>query len=1054
MPKKGTYQLLVVFAMLSVVGLVLLPRLPVRLNPDSQMATFRLSFAWPGAEPYLIEQQITSLLEGSLSGINGLKQISSVSRSGAGEIELRFDSKADLSMLRFEIISIVRRIYPMLPEGISFPAVRPVYVQSESGKALLTYTLDGPISSGQLQSMVESQLKMPLLGIEGIENVNVFGGEEKSWVVRVSLSDISRWGLTEEGLMSNLREQLGVQPLGKTVLLASATPDSVSIPVILSGQGSEDPDWGSVYLVNNNGRLVKLIDIATISYESVQQNSFFRINGRNAVSMMIFVSPGSNALRVAKMVQQTLESVRPQLPDEVVLRLSYDGSRFIKEELRIILRRTLLTLTILLLFVALMRRSIRHTVAVGLGLIVNLCVSIIFFYLFRFEMHLVSLAAITISLGLIIDNTIVVVDHLLYRKNLLIIRSLLAATLTSVMALLAILFLPEKIKVNLFDFVGVVAVSLLVSLAVSMLFIPSLLSRWQLKAPQNNFSVVRRRRQAILSQHYVRYLHFASVHRVWIIATFVLALGLPVHMLPAALEGEGWAVSFYNKTIGSAVYQQYLRPWADRLLGGSLRLFSKYVFEQSQYSAREETVLRVEASLPQGYTSAHMDELMKGIEAKLLNVAGIDMFSTWIQGPTFATISIYFKPEAENSFIPLRIRSGLISHSLKHTAVSWNIYGLGKGYSQSSVATETINYKLQLEGYTLDLVESFAERAGQLLSEHPRVLSVNASGSKSWWESTPVFEYFLVPKPEMLAMHQTNMRQFFYRAALYDLQGGTNSIIPTRYAPIKLKFINADHESSGLWHLMQEPGPNNEPALKHLSHGIDKRPAPREIIKENQNYIRYINYQFVGSPKQGDHLLHEVAEKIQASLPLGFRIKPIQLQQISGDEKANYSLIVLLIVFSIFIISAALFESLLKPLAVIAFIPLSFTGVFLTFYLFDIHFDQGGYASMLLLSGLVVNAAIYIINDYTHFSTKGYKAIRAYLKAFNGKIGAVVATILSTVLGLIPIFIDGQSQAFWFALAAGASGGLIFSLLIIFFLLPALVLPGKPKMQNQPISEG
>ncbi len=140
----------------------------------------------------------------------------------------------------------------------------------------------------------------------------------------------------------------------------------------------------------------------------------------------------------------------------------------------------------------------------------------------------------------------------------------------------------------------------------------------------------------------------------------------------------------------------------------------------------------------------------------------------------------------------------------------------------------------------------------------------------------------------------------------------------------------------------------------------------------------------------------------------------------------------------IYFICSILLESLRQPFAVILMIPVSFIGVFLTFYLFDFNFDQGGFASFILLSGIAVNAGLYIINDYNHFCRdRGRKdSLNIYLKAFNQKIIPVFLTIISTVLGLVPFVWSGQKEVFWFAFAAGAMGGLIFSIVAILIYLP------------------
>ncbi|MGB3616736.1 MAG: efflux RND transporter permease subunit, partial [Catalinimonas sp.] len=135
-----------------------------------------------------------------------------------------------------------------------------------------------------------------------------------------------------------------------------------------------------------------------------------------------------------------------------------------------------------------------------------------------------------------------------------------------------------------------------------------------------------------------------------------------------------------------------------------------------------------------------------------------------------------------------------------------------------------------------------------------------------------------------------------------------------------------------------------------------------------------------------------------------------------------------------------LFESFRWPWLVLVTIPASFVGLFLCFGWFDFYFDQGGYAAFVLLGGLVVNAAIFVLYDYQRrLGTSRQAPTRLLVKALIGKALPISLTVLSTVLGLTPFLLEGQAEVFWFALAAGTCGGLIYSLPVIFVLLPTLV---------------
>lgn len=181
-------------------------------------------------------------------------------------------------------------------------------------------------------------------------------------------------------------------------------------------------------------------------------------------------------------------------------------------------------------------------------------------------------------------------------------------------------------------------------------------------------------------------------------------------------------------------------------------------------------------------------------------------------------------------------------------------------------------------------------------------------------------------------------------------------------------------------------------------------------------------------------------QELNGILPIGFHAKEPGFRGWNKKDKKQYYLL-LLVVGIIFFICAILLESLLQPLAIIALIPFSFIGLFLTFYLFDLNFDQGGFAAFILLCGLSVNAGLFIVNDYNNYrKEKGEKfRLNAYLKAFNHKIMPIMLTIVSTVIGLIPFIWGGQKEAFWFAFAAGSIGGLLFSMVAILIYLPLLI---------------
>lgn len=222
---------------------------------------------------------------------------------------------------------------------------------------------------------------------------------------------------------------------------------------------------------------------------------------------------------------------------------------------------------------------------------------------------------------------------------------------------------------------------------------------------------------------------------------------------------------------------------------------------------------------------------------------------------------------------------------------------------------------------------------------------------------------------------------------------------------------------------------------------ISKGQAPREVAKENQQYRLALQFDYIGANSQAERVLDREVEALSEILPMGYTVREDSTRWgWSKKDNKQYWLIGLLIVI-IFFTTSVLFNSIKQPLAVIFIIPVSFIGVFLTFYGFKLNFDQGGFASFILLSGITVNASIYIMNDNNLIRKKrpGLSSLQAYIKAWNSKIIPIFLTVVSTMLGFIPFMVGTSKEAFWFPLASGTIGGLAMSIVGIFLFLPLLM---------------
>ena len=220
------------------------------------------------------------------------------------------------------------------------------------------------------------------------------------------------------------------------------------------------------------------------------------------------------------------------------------------------------------------------------------------------------------------------------------------------------------------------------------------------------------------------------------------------------------------------------------------------------------------------------------------------------------------------------------------------------------------------------------------------------------------------------------------------------------------------------------------------------------ISREDQQYIVTVGYNFVGNAELGRLILDRNIDETNAMLPLGYTAQS-GLYSYSWDEnKTNYYLIFLVILI-IYFICAILLESFVQPFVVICLIPFSFIGVFIIFHIFNITADEGVFAALILLCGIVVNATLYILNDYNSLRRRkpGIPERIAYVKAYNGKIIPIFLTTLATIVGLVPFLLTGRDERFWFALAAATISGLVFSMVGLIVYQP-IMLKGRESREQ------
>lgn len=563
----SSFTLIVTFVCLSLIGVVLVPLLPVKLAPSRTLPGLTVSFSMPGNSSRVIEAEVTSKLEAMMARVKGIRKVNSTSDNGSGSISLELDKHADIDVTRFEVSTIIRQTWPQLPEGVSYPQISTRRSDDKASRPFITYTLNAPANPILIQQYAEENIK-PVLGqLKGIYKVELNGATPMEWQLEYDSDQLSRLGITLQAVQRAINRHYEKEFLGICSIEKGAEGREWIRLVRTSTEKEMEFEPGAIQLQAEDGTMVTLDKLIKVRHVEERPQSYYRINGLNSVYLYITAEETVNQLNLSGEVKHLMGELQQKMPPGYEVHISYDATEYIQKELDKIYFRTGLTVLILLLFVALITRNLRYLFLIVTSLAVNISVAVILYYAFGLEMQLYSLAGITISLNLVIDNTIVMTDHILHRRNLKAFVSVLAATLTTIGALVIIFFLDEKIRLNLQDFAAVVIINLAVSLFVALFFVPSMIDKIGLEKKKR-----RKRRRFLLrptfmkrltvyfTRFYQGVIYYLCRFRVIACLLLLLGFGLPVFMLPEKMEGEGKWVEYYNKVFDNPTFKDKVKP--------------------------------------------------------------------------------------------------------------------------------------------------------------------------------------------------------------------------------------------------------------------------------------------------------------------------------------------------------------------------------------------------------------------------------------------------------------------------------------------------------------
>lgn len=1012
-------------------GVFSVAHLPLEIAPEVDFPRLSVVTQWPDSSPEMVELFVTSPIEAVAATVNGVRAVSSTSEEGQSTVEIEFERGTKMDIATFELNEKLAIVREELPYGSSPPQIQR-YVPSEfRTDVLLSYRLIGPFDLQTLRRLAKEKVRPPLLSVDGVADVQVLGGVDRELRIELDPERLEALGVTPQAVEQTLRDLALHQAAGHLIQGGVRQELIVDDPIegVEQIRGAPIPTDARLRSPQNPARVVRLGEVAWISDASSEPRSLSRINGQPAVTINVEKEAGTSTIAVADAVEAKLALVQRGFPPGLRLLKERDQSLRMRKELRDFTSRAGFCLVVIFLVLVLFLRRIAAPLVIFSTVVFSVLLTINFFYFARLSLNLLTLAGLALGFGMLVDTSIVVLDSIerechrghsahaaAERGTSSVALAVVAATLTTVVVFLPFLYMTGELRLYYLPFALAVALALLSSLLVAFTLTPVLASRLFLRAKppatrtasaqrrraghhpdphagDQGFALRERRLSVRLRQLYVSYLN-ASLRHPAIVALCTLAFFV-----------------------------------------GSLYLFDRKVPRGQPFAWGRDTYLVVYVDMPSGSELETTDAVVRSFEEAIVGRPYLDKVTAEIY-PDRGRLRITFPPEVELTPEPLILKEELIAMATRFAGANVNVYGFGPGFYRGGGAAPT--FFLQVLGYNYNEVKRIADEVGHTLLRNPRVRDLEIS-SALWYGRRDQFEVIVRLNRQQLSRYGLSAEEVLatLRAHLRGTLQYQRMRIQGREVDYRVKMRGyRDFDLHDLRALVLRSGQEEVVRLADVA-TVSERKAMAHIVRENQQYQRWITFEFRGPYRMGDRLVESLIRNTH--LPPGYSLqRPIYFLQ-QKEEQRQITGVLALAVLLVFMVTAALYESLRQPFVILLTLPLALIGVFWIFYLTRTPFDGSAYIGVILLGGVVVNNAIVLLDHINRLRPASVSWREAVVLACVERVRPILMTTATTVFGMLPLVLFVESkQGLWYSLALATIGGLSLSSILVLTVTPAL----------------
>lgn len=985
----------------------------IELVPELVYPQVDVELSWPGAAPRAMEAAMTSRVEAAAARLRGVHGIASRTERGRAAVHVFFEPDARLDVGRLALRDALRTVERDWPVGARAPRLTPWVPPELRQEAFLTVFLTGALSPEVLRRVVRDELQQGLVAVEGVARVTMLGGRRELLTVDLDPDALRRFGL----------DRATVTALALDVLRprhAGYVDDGERRLEVVVDTGTRTLESLRALALPGFAGLVRLDDVAEVRRRSAPPEREYRFQGQPRVALVLERAAGANVLELSDRVRSLIEERVAALPGGLRAFITHDGADQVRAELASLGRRLVWILGFVSAVLLAVFRNLRTPALLLLTAGATAAMTLSFMTRAGLSINVLTLAAMALGLGMLVDNAVVIVENVATRlKQGLptrravvegaaeVARPLFFAQLTTIAVFLPFVWFEDRLGVTFAPLALVLTALLAASVIVSWFLVPAAGVRW---LPAVGPSGGRARAPGRLHRP------VTLVVRYWWVSPLVAAV-LCAH--------GGW------------------RFWQEVPRGRFL-------------DPPTEERLVVDVRTPSGTDPARTDEVIRSFEVAMLNgLSPEDTGEVWVQvEDQAARLEMRFSDEQLARGAPFAARRRLVERTRGLARVSVSISGFGEPYYVGLRGfPEMDNSRLLVRGYDLARAVELADAIGRQAALSPRVVDYRVTTStrgNTWMGAFDLSERELA-----LVLDSAGIRRY---AA--DPQGVLDfvSLATSRGAPrawrhegsgrlpdvTEFRIRGAERQDvDGLMRLAAPAGYDAPTRIENLA-AVVERNVPDGIDRRDQEYTVTVSWDYQGPPRLADDYERLVFEA--TSSPPGFSVDRDDPNAVTDDEARMLALALAGAVLAMFMVLAVLYESLWRPLIVLATIPLALVGVSYLYVWTGASFTSSGYIGVILLVGIVDNNGVLLLDRIVQLRRAGLSARAAATRGTLDRVRPVLLTSATTALGLLPMLWNepgGGQSGLWSDLARSALGGLVTSSVLVLVVVPSLYMAGE-----------